>query len=162
MGPRRARNMTGEFILTLVATMNECHHVFLLSPANSSGKRARMILNDRANFDLAKRVRHEGAPIADVFSFVSGLYFRGKVSYSRRFGNAPPGVPESFVITPDRGLIPADTIVTAADLEQMANVPVDAKESRYRGPLERDAHRIRTTAGEGCVFVLLGSIATAK
>jgi hypothetical protein len=142
--------------------MNGCHRVFLLSPANASGIRARMILSDRANFDLANTLRREGAPIGDVFSFVSGLYFRGKATYSRRFGNAPPGVPDAFVITPDRGLLPADTIVTIADLQQMANVPVDARETRFRGPLERDAHHIGMVAGEGCNFILLGSIATAK
>ena len=146
----------------LVAAMNGCHRVFLLSPAHSGGRRAQMILSDRANFDLANRLRLEGAPIGDVFSFLSSLYFRGKVTYSRRFGNAPPGVAAAFVITPDRGLVPADTIVTIADLQQMAKVPVDARESRYRTPLERDAHSIGTAAGESCSFVLLGSIATAK
>jgi hypothetical protein len=142
--------------------MNGRHRVFLLSPANAGGERARIILSDRAQFDLANRLRREGAPIADVFSFVSGLYFRGKMTYSRRFGNAPAGLADAFIITPDRGLIPADTIVTVGDLHQMANVPVDARESRYRTPLERDARRIDLIGGEDCRFVLLGSIATAK
>src|SRR5687768_11575915 len=142
--------------------MNGRYRVFLLSPANASGERARLILSDRAKFELAHRLRREGAPIGDVFSFVSGLYFRGKEIYAQRFGNAPAGVPASFVITPDRGLIPADTIVTIADLQQMANVPVDAQESRYRAPLARDARLIARAAGEACDFVLLGSIATAK
>ena len=142
--------------------MNGRHRVFLLSPANASGQRARLILSDRAGFDLAVQLRREGAALADVFSFVSGLYFRGKATYSKRFGNAPAGVEHTYIITPDRGLIAADTIVTIADLQQMADVPVDAGEARYRGPLEREARRIDRIGGDSCEFVLLGSIATAK
>ena len=132
------------------------HCIFLLSPANAGGARARMILNGEARFELAVKLRTEGAPLTDVFSFVSGLYFRGKAVYSERFGA------HSFVITPDRGLVPSHTIVTLTDLQQMALVPVDAAESKYRAPLEREARQIEKAAGAGCVFVLLGSIATAK
>ena len=133
-----------------------------MSPANAGGKRARMVLSERAEFELAVKLRREGAPLADVFSFVSELYFRGKAAYSERFDASPQGVPGSFIITPDRGLVPAKTLVTLADLHQMASVPVDAAESRYRMPLEREARHIERAAGSNCVFVLLGSIATAK
>lgn len=138
------------------------HRIFLLSPAHSGGDRARMILSDTAKFDLAVKLRGEGAPLAEVFSFLSSLYFRGKVAYSERFAAAPEGVAGSFVITPNRGLVPADTIVTVVDLREMAAVPVHAAESRYRMPLEREALRIGNAAGPDCMFVLLGSIATAK
>jgi hypothetical protein len=121
-----------------------------------------MILNERAKFDLAVRLRCEGAPLSEVFSFVSGLYFRGKIAYSSRFGSAPAGVAACFVITPNRGLIPADTIVTLPELHEMAAVPVDAGEVRYRIPLEAEARRLAQAAGSSSVFVLLGSVATAK
>jgi hypothetical protein len=136
--------------------------VFLLSPANAGGERARQVLNERATFDLAAKLRRDGAPLEDVFSFVSSLYFRGKSMYSNRFAAAPPGVAGRYVITPDRGLVPAHTMVTLADLQQMAAVPVDARESRYRTPLEREARRIDEVTGGRCEFVLLGSVATAK
>jgi hypothetical protein len=136
--------------------------VFLLSPANAGGERARMVLNDRASFELAITLRISGAPITDVFSFVSGLYFRGKAVYSQAFAAPPSGVAHSYVITPDRGLVPSNTIVTLADLREMASVPIDASELRYRVPLEQAARRLDQAAGEECEFVLLGSVATAK
>ena len=41
----------------------------------------------------------QGASIADVFTFLSGLYFRGKIAYARRFANPPANVPGQLVIT---------------------------------------------------------------
>src|SRR5438093_629722 len=61
--------------------------LFLLSPASASGRRAEILLRDQAQFDLARRLRSaEGVPLGDVFSFLSGLYFRGKLAYATRFG----------------------------------------------------------------------------
>ncbi|HEY6929256.1 MAG TPA: hypothetical protein VJA66_06235, partial [Thermoanaerobaculia bacterium] len=60
--------------------------IFLLSPASCSGARARMLLRRQARFPLAERVRRpEGAPLGEVFSFLSGLYFRGKHTYAQAF-----------------------------------------------------------------------------
>ena len=57
--------------------------VFLLSPAYAGGERARMVMSEHAQFDLARRLRSKrGATIAEVFSFLSGLYFRGKIAYA--------------------------------------------------------------------------------
>ena len=64
-----------------------------------------MLLNERATFDLAVRLRAEGAPLGDVYSFISGLYFRGKMAYSAAFAAPPEGVPSAVVITPGAGLI---------------------------------------------------------
>ena len=45
-----------------------------------------MILSDRAQFELAWKLRgKKGAPIAEVFTFLSGLYFRGKIAYATAF-----------------------------------------------------------------------------
>src|SRR3954447_25200988 len=63
--------------------------VFLLSPASCSGQRAAMLFNERAEFFLARQLRERGAPLGDVFSFLSGLYFRGKLSYARAFAGGP-------------------------------------------------------------------------
>ena len=121
-----------------------------------------MVLNDQARFELALRLRAGRASVADVFSFVSGLYFRGKSVYSQTFAVPPNGLSGAFVITPDRGLIGAETIVTLAELREMGNVPVDCAEERYRVPLEREARGLSEAAGPDCEFVLLGSIATPK
>jgi hypothetical protein len=138
--------------------------IFLLSPASCGGKRAALLFNDRAEFDIARRVREQpGAPLGDVFSFLSGLYFRGKLAYAREFENPPPRrAPGIQVITPTDGLYSPGSLVTLKDLERFATVPIDAEESRYRYPLERDAGEIADRIGPKCQVVLLGSVATGK
>jgi hypothetical protein len=138
--------------------------IFLLSPASSSGKRAALLFNDRAEFDIATRVRQEpGAALGEVFSFLSGLYFRGKLTYAREFQNPPPRrAPGIQIITPTDGLYSPGTLVTLKDLERFAAVPIDVEESRYRYPLERDASKIAERIGPRCQVVLLGSVATGK
>src|SRR5216683_2862922 len=138
------------------------HRIFLLSPANTGGVRGRLIMSGSAHFDLAVRLRQEGAPLADVFSFVSGLYFRGKMAYAQAFASPPPGVPGSLVITAGRGLLPPGTPVTLDQLREIAAVPIDEDEPRYCEPLERQARALAETVGPQCEIVLLGSIATAK
>ena len=71
-----------------IASMEQSvgHRIFLLSPAYAGGERARMILRDQAQFPLARKLHEKsGAPIADVFTFLSGLYFRGKIAYANAF-----------------------------------------------------------------------------
>jgi len=121
-----------------------------------------MTLNERATFDVAVRLREGGAPIADIFSFISGLYFRGKVAYARTFAAPPAGAAGAHVIAAGRGFIPLDTLLTMEDLQQIARVPIDLDEPRYREPLERHARELAQTAGEICEVVLLGSVATPK
>ena len=138
--------------------------IFLLSPASCGGKRAALLFNDRAEFDIAKRVRsEEGAPLGEVFSFLSGLYFRGKITYARMFENPPPRRASGVhIITPTDGLCSPYVIVTLKDLERFAMVPIEAEESRYRWPLERDAKKLAEKIGSKCDVVLLGSVATGK
>jgi hypothetical protein len=132
---------------------------FLLSPASASGRRAQMLLREGASFPLAQRVRtSEGAPIGDVFSFLSGLYFRGKETYARAF--APAGT--IFVITPDRGLLPIDQPITADVLRAFATVDVHHEEARFAEPLARDARAVDRALGDTREVVLLGSIASQK
>jgi hypothetical protein len=138
--------------------------IFLLSPASCGGKRAALLFNERAEFDIARRVRQQpGAPLGDVFSFLSGLYFRGKLTYAREFQNPPPRkAPGIQVITPTDGLYSPGSLVTLKDLERFASVPIEADDSRYRYPLERDASKIAERIGPKCEVVLLGSVATGK
>ncbi len=138
--------------------------VFLLSPANCAGTRAQVLLKSQTS-PLTARLENGGAPLGEVFTFMSSLYFRGKLAYANAFGAPPPGWPGggALVITPGRGLVPADTLITVADLKDMAAVPVDEDEPRYREPLVRDARALADAlAADGGRAVLLGSVASAK
>src|ERR1700723_1069500 len=94
--------------------------IFLLSPANAGGVRAKMIMSENARFVLARRLRHDGLPLGELFSFISGLYFRGKLAYARAFALAPPGLSGAFVITASGGLISPDTLVTLDRLREIS------------------------------------------
>ena len=135
--------------------------VFLLSPAHSGGKRAELLLREEARFPLAERLRGPGgASLGEAFSFLSGLYFRGKLTYARHFARPPVGLPGVQVITTNRGLLEADTPVGIADLRAFGGVEIRVEEPRYRGPLERDVARL---AGHPELeVILLGSVATGK
>jgi hypothetical protein len=121
-----------------------------------------MIMSERAGFGLAQRLRAEGATIAEVFTFLSGLYFRGKIAYARAFGCSAAGICSSLVITPTRGLIDADTHITLDDLREFAEVDIEGDNPRYRKPLERDVRRLARQLPSGGEVILLGSVATGK
>lgn len=137
--------------------------VFLLSPAYAGGQRARMIMSERAQFELARRLRSTKPPtLGEVFAFLSGLYFRGKLAYANVF--APPRGRKSaiLVITPTRGLVPAATPIGLTDLQEFATVDIDAADPRYRDPLERDVRQLARKLSPNGEAVLLGSVATGK
>lgn len=134
--------------------------VFLLSPAHCGGKRAQLLFREGAAFDLALRVRsRSGAPIGEVFAFLSGLYFRGKLAYAERFGSAPGA---AWVITPSDGLVEIGERVKLEDLLRYSTIPVDAENPRYRTPLLRDCERLSSRLGATGEVVFLGSLATPK
>lgn len=135
--------------------------VFLLSPASCAGKRAQMLLRNEAMFPLAEGLRNEGVELGAVFSFLSGLYFRGKLAYATAFGAAPTGVESAWIITTNRGLLTPGTIVRHADLCAFGTVLIDESDARYRGPLEASARALREETADARV-VLLGSIASDK
>src|SRR5215218_5986490 len=134
--------------------------IFLLSPAHCGGKRAQILLNERAEFPLAVRLRSGAITLGEAFSFLSGLYFRGKLAYADRFARPPTGKLGVQVITTDRGLLPASTTVGVEDLRKFGTVDIDARTEGYRQPLSRDAIQVRDA--EEVEVVLLGSVATDK
>ena len=137
--------------------------IFLLSPAYAGGRRAQMILGNRAQFGLAKKLRSDnGATIVEVFTFLSGLYFRGKIAYANAFARSRSGSCGIFVITPTRGLVDARSPITVSDLREFATVDINQADPRYRKPLERSARRLAKTLAADCDIVLLGSIASGK
>ncbi|MEO8440167.1 MAG: hypothetical protein ABI540_08100 [Spartobacteria bacterium] len=134
---------------------------FLLSPAYAGGRRAQMLLSERAQFDLARRLcGGHAVSLGEVFTFLSGLYFRGKLAYANAF--ARPDLSRVLVITPTRGLVPAATSVTLRDLREFAEVDIEEGDPRYRKPLERDLRRLVRQLSPQCEVVLLGSVATGK
>jgi hypothetical protein len=134
--------------------MSAAATVFLLSPASCAGKRAQMLLKSRTS-PLTARLGDGGAPLGEVFTFMSSLYFRGKLAYAVRFGRA-------LVIAPGRGLVPPDLTIGIADLQAMAAIPVDPEEPGFRDPLVRDATTLERLLGSDGRAVLLGSVATEK
>ena len=142
--------------------------VFLLSPANLGGIRAQMMLSPNARFELARQLQSgAGAPLGDIFSFVSGLYFRGKLAYARRFARPPdPTDPVAasgvLVITSNAGLRSVDTVVTVESFRAFAAGDIDIRNQTYRKPLEQSAVALRDAVGPDCEVVLLGSVASGK
>ena len=144
------------------------NRIFLLSPANCGGIRAKRVVSDAAQFPLAEQLRtSDGASLGEVFSFVSGLYFRGKLAYARRF-TCPPDPTDRvvaggiLVITPNAGLRAADVAVTRESIQAFAGEPIDLTNDRYRRPLEQGARALGASIGPDCDVVLLGSIASGK
>ena len=136
--------------------------VFLLSPAKAGGRRYDLLVRPEARFDLAIKLREGLATIGEVYSFISGLYFRGKLTYAEAFAAAPAGVPSALVIVPGAGLVPPQTVVTIEQLRETAAIPVDEENSAFREPLLQAAQLLEAHAGPECAHVLLGSIASAK
>ena len=151
-----------------VLRRREPSRVFLLSPANLGGIRAQMMLSPRARFDLARQLQSgAGASLGEIFSFVSGLYFRGKLAYAKRFARPPdPSEPVAaggvLVITSNAGLRSVDTVITAESFRIFAVGDIDSRNAAYRVPLEQSARALREAIGPDCEVVLLGSVASGK
>lgn len=140
--------------------------IFLLSPAHCGGTRAGLLLGGRGRFALAGQLQSGGTvSLAEAFTFLSGLYFRGKLAYARQFARPPEGVLGVQVITTNRGLLPADTPVTAEELRGFSAAEIRPQDPDFREPFQRDLKTIDRVASLGGALpeiVLLGSIATGK
>src|SRR4051812_22374042 len=133
-----------------------------MSPARIGGPRSNILLRPEAGFALAERLRDRKATLGEVYAFISGLYFRGKMAYAQAFAAPPEGVPAALVIVPGHGLIPPETLVDPEQLRRIGLVSIEENNSAYRDPLLRDARQLEQDAGPACQFLLLGSIATEK
>lgn len=133
--------------------------VFLLSPANLSGLRAKQLMSPRAKFEAAQMYRSpEGVPIGLAFAFMSALYFRGKLAYALHFG----GAENTFVIAPGFGLVPPDWRITEERMATLRKTPVDITKRSYRTPLVREAKALAARISDDTQVVLLGSVASGK
>ncbi len=137
--------------------------VFLLSPAYCAGRRAKILLRPGSEIPLAVQMRNGTLTLGDAFTFLSGLYFRGKIGYARAFGRSSDRLPQTtFIITPTRGLLSPEMPVSAALLEEFATVDVSAEDPRYRAPLEDAVRTLADRLTPVARVVLLGSVATGK
>ena len=119
-----------------------------------------MIMNPKAQFPLACRLRSDDPPsLGEVFTFPSGLYFRGKLAYANAFSASYSEVLET---TPTRGLVPAATLIGSDDLREFAEVDIQADDPRYPMTLARDVKQLAKSLGHKANVVVLGSVATGK
>jgi hypothetical protein len=136
-------------------------NIFLLSPARCDGRRTTTLLSPKAQFPLALELREPaGAPLGDVFAFLSGLYFRGKLTYARAF--AAHGSMSIRVITTNRGLLGPDERVRRDDLVSFGRVDLSRAGETFLRPLRRDAEYLDDAIPGDATVVLLGSIASDK
>jgi hypothetical protein len=138
------------------------NRVFVLSPANCNGVRARWLLRKNSRSDLAQRLRSPGAPLGEVFSFLSALYFRGKLAYAQAFSRPPFDCPGIFIITPTAGLVPHDTLIRLPNLRGFGRAPIHINNQVYYSSLRRTAKKLASGIGPDCEVVLLGSLASRK
>jgi hypothetical protein len=121
------------------------------------------VLSEGASFPIALRLRQEGGvPIGELFSFLSGLYFRGKLEYAKAFCDPPGDVPGVLVITPNMGLVSPTHRIDHPALLRLSGSKIDVRNEEYRGTLELDAKSIAERIERECQVVLLGSMATEK
>jgi hypothetical protein len=138
--------------------------VFLLSPANLNGERARQLLSPQASFETALRYRSPaGVPIEEAYAFLSSLYFRGKIAYARHFAGPPGDRPSgALVIAPGFGFVPEGWALTEERVEVLRRTPIDLDNPEYSEPMRCHAEALRRTLPAEARIVLLGSIATGK
>ena len=143
----------------MASSTGRLRRVFLLSPAKVSGARAGLLLNPLAPFALAREFRQHGLTLAEIFTFASGLYFRGKITYARRFAGSRDLI---RVITSNAGLLDPLTRFNPDGLRAFGEVEIHQDNPGYHLPLRRDATALARELPATGTAVLLGSIATAK
>ena len=132
------------------------------SPAYAGGRRAQMLLVITPTFSLARRLQDSDlVSLGEVFTFLSGLYFRGKLAYANAF--AQPDLSRVLVITPTRGARAEPQPASLCLICGNSRKSISKKAiPRYRRPLERDLRRLVRRLTPACEVVLLGSVATGK
>jgi hypothetical protein len=138
------------------------NRIFLLSPAHCGGLRARYLLRKNSRSALAQRLRDTGVPLGELFSFLSALYFRGKLTYAAAFARPPADCPGVLIITPTAGLVPYDSMIRLAKLRGFGRTPIHLKNRRYCAALRLSAKTLAQSIAADCEVILLGSIASGK
>jgi hypothetical protein len=136
--------------------------IFLLSPAKAGGRRYSILTSDKASFELALKFRAGSATLGEIYSFISGLYFRGKIAYAAAFGAVLGQSSNALVIVPGLGLLPPETVFSPEQLKATAQIEVDEDNPIHHDALLAAAGSLDRATGHQCSFVLLGSVASAK
>ena len=137
-------------------------------PTAAAGAR-QQVLSPQAAF-AARRgscARAQGAPLGDVFTFVSGLYFRGKLAYARRFASPPePRIRRRLGRArhhAERRAPQPETPVTRRRAARLRRRRRRSRPTRATGGRSSGARaRWLREIGADCEVVLLGSIASPK
>ena len=136
--------------------------VFLLSPAFCGGRRAAILNRENSALPLACAFRDGTLTLGEAFSFLSGLYFRGKFAYARAFARGSNELGPILIVTPTRGLQRPETRFTPEVMREFSSVDVSAKDARYRDPMERDVNALAARLPQAARVILLGSVASGK
>ncbi len=136
--------------------------VFLLSPAFCGGRRAAILKREESTLPLARAFREGTLTLGEAFSFLSGLYFRGKFTYARAFARGADGLSPILIVTPTRGLQQPEMLFTPEIMREFSTVDVSANDARYRDPMERDVRALAARLPPAARVVLLGSVASSK
>jgi hypothetical protein len=138
--------------------------VFILSPARSDGVRASYLFNPKTSIAMGLEMQAQiKQPIGKVFTYLSGLYFRGKVAYAERFALAASETAiGAWVITSNQGLLPLHAPIGLDDLSSFSRTPIALGEPRYEEPLRRDLVRLISGDNSSAEYILLGSVSTDK
>jgi hypothetical protein len=122
-----------------------------------------MLVNPGAEFPLAVELRQPGgARLGEVFAFLSGLYFRGKLTYARAFVAPDAAAAPIRIITTNRGLLAPEDRVGLRDIVDFSRIDLSEGGDEFQGPLTRDAEALAAEVPADTLVVLLGSIATNK
>ncbi len=124
--------------------------MFLVSPARCGGDRAKILVSSRTS-QLGARLRAGMATLGEVFTWLSSLYFRGKLGYAQQFG-------EASIMAQGLGLRAADMPLDVRTFRAMGRVSIEGR--TFTRALRRDAELL--AADTDARVVLLGSIATTK
>lgn len=104
-------------------------------------------MKDCAQSYLHRRLRNEGVLLGDLFPFISGLSFRGKLAYACAFARSPNDLAGAYVITACGGLIPPEKRVTLEQMREICIGDVDPANVCYCRPLTRDLHILSELGG---------------
>ena len=108
---------------------------------------------------FARQLRAGELTLGVAFTFLSGLYFRGKLAYATTFAARAE---HTAIITPTRGLLPPDRLISVELLKEFASGDIHPDDRRYRRALEHDATELAEHLPRKARVILLGSIATGK
>ena len=111
---------------------------------------------------LARAFRDGALTLGEAFSFLSGLYFRGKFTYARAFARGSGELGPILIVTPTRGLQRPEMPFTPEVMREFSAVDVSASDARYRSPMERDVNALAARLPSGARVILLGSVASSK